>query len=626
MHTQDYKPIVRDDFNGMYKRGSPDECPVDHAICCENIIFPAAKEFRTRDGIGSSLVTTWPIKKQFLASFNDATLVFLSLDFSGNLYQGNNPTPLLSIPDMVDFAGLNLFNKCYILPITLTSAGLGLANLQVWRGPGHAMRDAAGKRPTGTIAAADGAADPTGGLDPGVHKFTVVYETDTGFLTPPDLTVTAYTAPGAKKVDLSNVPTGPAYVVKRHILVTRGDEELFFFAPNGVINDNTTTTITLDFFDSDLVISADYLFDLLETIVGATVYGSLFKYHGRLLTNAEGNLVRVSRPGDAESMNNVDGFIQLPSEEDGNKCASYASLRDTLYLIKVIGIFSTEDNGDVPSSWHLTQVDGGVGSFQSGISTITGSQPSLSSNETFTIASRGGLYLFTGTVSVRPLTWKVDNVWKRYTHNSQQNIQVALDPFKQLIYILLPTNGSTAPNELLVGDYSDGLDYKSIKWCLYTFPFLPSSISLMAFMDDDGASDWDYYLRLGTSEANGLYKMTPNFLNDLSSPINSYWQNGFVWASIGAMNSVRALRLRVRSANTLVNSNINLLLYPQDLQTAYTAVPINVTYFPGMDYLRQVNFVNEKISVYIGTNALNERLIVNRFELFTTVRQLARPA
>lgn len=626
MHIQDYKPIVLDDFEGLYKRGSPDECPKDHAICCENLIFTAAREFRTRDGTGTSVATTWPVKKSCLATFNDSQVILITLDLSGNLYQGNNPTPLLSIADMIDFSFLNIFNKFYLLPITQTSAGLGLANLQVWRGPGFAMRDAAGKRPTGTITAADGAADPTGGLDPGVHKFTVAYETDTGFITPPDLTLVSYTAPGAKKVDLSNIPTGPATTVARHILVTRGNEELFFFAPGGRIADNTTTTLTLDFFDSDLVISADYLFDLLETIPGGTVYAALFKYHGRMLTNAEGDLVRVSRSGDVESMDNVNGFIQVPAERDGNKCAAFASLRDTLYLIKPVGIYSTEDNGDVPSSWHITQIDGGVGGFQNGISTITGSQSALSANEVFTIASRGGLFLFAGTTIGKPLTWKVDNIWRTFTHSAQQYIQVVHDPFKQLIIIVLPTHGSVTPNEMLVGDYSDGLSYDKIKWCLWTFPFLPTCISMMNFLDDAGFSDYDYYLRIGSSEINGLIKMTPNFLNDLDQPINSYWQNGFLWSSIGALNHIRSIRIRGRSANPNKDSTINVIFYPEDLQTNYTPPAIVMTYFPAKDYLRQTNFINEKVSVFIGTNAIDERLIVNRFEIYESVRQLARPA
>jgi hypothetical protein len=528
---------------------------------------------------------------------------------------------------MVDFAAINLFNKLYVLPITLTSASLGLANLKVWRGPGHTMRDAAGNRPSGTVSAADGAADPTGGLDPGIHKITVSFETDTGFITPPDLTITSYTAPGAVKLNLTGIPTGPAETVARIILVTRGNEELFFFAPGGRIADNTTTTLTLNFFDSDLVISADYLFDLLEKIPGGTVYAALFKYHGRLLTNAEGNLVRVSRSGDVESMNNVDGFIQLPDENDGNKCAAFCTLRDTLYLIKVVGIFSTEDNGDVPSSWHTVQVDGGVGSFQNGISTITGSQPSLSSEEIFTLASRGGLYIFTGTIQgPRPLTWKVDNIWRTYTHNAQQNIQVVHDPFKQLIIITLPVSGSTAPNQMLVGDYSDGLSWDRIKWCLWTFPFLPSSISMMSFLDDDGFGDFDYYLRIGTSEQNGLSKMTPNFLNDYSSPILSYGQCGFTWVASGALSAIRAGNFRARSMNPLVDSNLIIQLFPEDLQSAVVPPPILITYFPGRDYLRQTNFVNEKVSLYFGTNALNERFNMFRCELFTTVRQVARPA
>src|SRR5437899_6782823 len=526
MKLDDYETLRIDQFKGMYKRGLADECPKDHAICAENVIFTKKGEVSTRPGSAVSYAMNHSVKRIFLASFDDNRLVLLTLDNNGNLYQDNNPTPLFSNAIMGDFAAYNLFNKCFILPICKSFPPI---NLKVWDGI-HSVRDAAGLAPTSSFTAADGPADLTGGLDPGVHKFAVSFITNTGFTTQPGpkiagvFTAVTYTAPGAKKVTLTGIPTGGSQVVGRQILVTRGNEDLFFYAPGGTINNNTTTTIDLDFFDSDLDISADELFDRLETIPGAVLAGALNSYHGRLVSTAQGDLVRVSLPGDPEAMDNVNGFIQVPDARDGNVTRAICEVSDVLYLLKFVGIFSTQDNGDVPSSWPLVLLDGGAGSYQFGISSITGSQPSLTANQIFTIADRDGLFLFNGVVIRPQLTWKIDDLWRTLTHGAEYNITTVIDPYNELIYCILPTNGFVSPNLLLVGDYSEGLNWKDIKWAVYFFPWHVNSIAMMNFQDQDGLSDYDYCLRMGTNDNNNLYKHHIGYTDDAGTAILSFYQ------------------------------------------------------------------------------------------------------
>src|SRR5690242_8020777 len=286
MYLDEYEKIEIEEFKGLYKRGMPDQVPPDHAICCENVVFSQAGQVQKRPGIAASYALNHPVKRMFEGVIDSVALIVLTLDWAGNIYRNNNNTPIFSSPNLVDFVGINLFNKIFILPII--SSGTP-PNLQVWLGVASTTRDAAGLAPTSSFSAANGAA---GNIDIGDYKIAVSFITDTGFTTQPGpkiagvFTPVLYTAPGGLKIDLTGIPTGGSEVVARQILITKANSDLFYYlgpSSGGFINDNTTTTATLNFFDTDLVLSADDLFDLLETIPGAVRTGGLNVYHNRLV-------------------------------------------------------------------------------------------------------------------------------------------------------------------------------------------------------------------------------------------------------------------------------------------------------------------------------------------------------
>ncbi len=47
---RDHKPIVIEEFNGLWNNGDPEVCPIDHFSDCENIAF-IQSGFKTRSGI-----------------------------------------------------------------------------------------------------------------------------------------------------------------------------------------------------------------------------------------------------------------------------------------------------------------------------------------------------------------------------------------------------------------------------------------------------------------------------------------------------------------------------------------------------------------------------------------------
>jgi hypothetical protein len=112
------------------------------------------------------------------------------------------------------------------------------------------------------------AADATdaGSISPGAHQVAVVFVTRQGYWSMPSPPVT-WTAAGAKKVNVTNIPTGPANVVQRLLTFTAAGGANFYHVPaTMVINDNTTTSLEVDFSDTILLsgVSMEYLFAQIE--------------------------------------------------------------------------------------------------------------------------------------------------------------------------------------------------------------------------------------------------------------------------------------------------------------------------------------------------------------------------
>lgn len=636
MNLAEFQKIEIENFKGLYKRGMADQCPSDHAICCQNCNFTNAGQVSKRDGTKVSLNLNHKVKKQYLATFENPalTLVIVTLDDAGNLYQGSNPTPIFTLAGMYDFHLISVFGRVYILPITDLSPA---PSLQVWDGT-NPVRAAAGLAPTGVFTAADGAAVPTTGLDPGVHEFAVCFLTNTGFTTQPGPKVAGvfapvlYTAPGQKQVNLAAIPLGPSpQTVGRIILATKANEKEFFFVPFGAINDNTTTTLTLDFFDTDLAVSADYLFDQLETIPcqdpTGTGAGMLSFYHARLILPA-GRIVRVSRAQNPESFDNVVGYFNVPLNSAGNVAIGAFVLRDALYVTQEVGLIVTQDNLGDPGTWDVVVVDGSVTAFKDAISTIASNIPALGISEIILLADLEGLFIFDGTVRRPELSWKIKDIWDTITHGAERNIMISVDFRKKLIFVLLPVNSSLVPNVMLMADYSEmeatspfgppAVSKTNIKWTYHFFPFIPYSISMSFFTD---AEDTDYYLRIGSQTDNALFKMKSGLTDDSGVPIDARYCCYLATAQQGAVNIFRAVRFRNRGPGDLeVHLSAEDFIQVQDPPT-FVAVPLN----PGMDNLRQINFMNEKMSVQFRNNQLASGFQVDRVDIFAKQLYPARP-
>lgn len=624
MDTSAYQKITINQFKGLYKRGLPDNCPQDHAICCENLSFNKRGEALTRDGMIASENCGHDVARMFLAVTSNGDFL-LTLDELGNIYQNNDPAPIFSAPNVIDFSALNLAGFTYILPIV--APGNTPPNLQVWDGILPTSRDAAGNKPAGIMVASDGAA---GDIDVGTYQIAVSYITNTGFTTPPSL-LTTYNAPGNKQIDLSNIPTGGPEVIARQILITRSNElELFFIGESegGFINDNVTTATILDFFDTDLSISADYLNDLYEKIPGAIISGNLIYYHSRLCITNNTEVVKVSRVQDQESINQVDGLLQFPCE-GGQGIYGLCTQQDVLYATSFPGIFMAEDNTLEPAFWPITLIDGGVGSFGPGIGTLSGTTNALSSRQTFLISDRNGIYAFNGRVEGAALTWKIDDIWKQINFEQAQKITLLIDIFHDIFYVIAPVGDATLPSILLMADYSEGLDWQNIKWCYWTFPYDVISATIINFTGNLEPGTGGYFLRIafqGSPQDNFIYAIKPGQTSDQGSMINSYYTTYLSTVEEGTVNIFRNTRFRAEGIGPLAlqlnvqNFNASFLISPPNLTLSLTNPA---------DLDRQINFVAEKMALTFGVDTVSgnpgDLFKIARVDIFGKRQFMSRP-
>lgn len=608
------KPITIEQFNGLYDTGNPDDCPPDHSTECVNKQFTRrGSGVSVRDGHAVSNTTGHVVRRTFISAIS-TSLKPITLDDTGHLYLTLSGSADLTIANMIDFVGLNLFNKTYILPI-LSS---GSDYLYVWDGT-NPLRKAAGAAPTAGsgMSAADGA---SGNISAGDHKFAVIYETNTGFQTKPGPIVsgsfapTSYTAPGSKKVDLSSIPTGPTGTSKRIIIGTKAGLEQYFFIPNAVINNNSSTTLTVDFLDTDLAIDASYLFNLLETIPAGT-QGLIDKYHGRMIVGGgEGNLVRVSKSGDPESFDNTSGFIQLPDENDGNNVAGTFQLRDLLYFTKVVGIFQSFDNSQEPSSWgQPIQVEGAMGASRYGISTVSFTQAHLGTNDVVLLASLSGVVIFNGVATLPELTWKISGQWNAMVDlTTINNITICVDPFQLQIFISI---GSF----LFMGDYSDGLDGTKIKWSSWNWDavgLVLKSIFIGTYSDTDS---FLYALRVSFIGANLIFKIMRNQKNDGGVGIDSYITTSLLRFSPG-MSQFVGIMLRVRN-QVNVDQSVTTSLVKEDFTVISNPPAFTVSNLPGKEYFKRINLVAEKMAIRIRQGTVGNfngtaGLLIDRIDIY----------
>jgi hypothetical protein len=580
---RDHRTIEIRDFRGLFDRGLPQATPQDHFLQCDNIRF-LEHGVATRPGTDLTFNNITNIRRVALYKRPGEATRMLILDSNGNLYDSTSPaSPILQIPEMVDFRMHVFFGRAYITPLHSSGVGLPGSFLYVYDGTGVA-RKAAGTRPSGTLTANESSF--SGNVEAGYHLYAVAFETISGFITKPGpANYAILESSGGFQVELSGIPQGPAGTTKRHILATKsilnydGNQEgyEFFFVPGGTIpNNNPVGQFAVNFFDADLVSSAEYLFDQYEEIPAGT---GITEYRGRLILWDQ-NYLYVSRPGEPESIDALSGLVLVGPGEPSyiQDCVEY---RDLLYVHKKYRSFVTTDNGQDPGTWPVSAIDKGLGSPLRGIIQILDAQGS--SVDKFLVATYRGLVLFDGIYREPELSYKIENVWRRINSAYFHLVHGVVDTKHHEIFITVPLDSSTTCSHILYADYSRGLDPANIRWSIWSSSaWQPTSLIIDISQDVP-------YLRIGSTA--GVFSVDRSLNTDEGQAITSTIRTGLLPQEMTLLNHFGAIRGRMSGSGSL-----SIELNDEDFTRNFTT-SIALNQFPGQDLTILTNLITERASI-----------------------------
>lgn len=616
---QDHEPERINEFNGLFGIDSyNDSTPKDHFIDSLNTITDGS-ELKTRDGFGLGI--TFPAISQiyYWRIQGEATRA-IALNNIGELYDLTISTvnPILTIAAMTHFSASPFNNRLYISPHN-GIAGLPGEFVYVYTGAG-VVRKAAGLQPSGGFTIVLGSA---GHVEEGTHIFAWVYETNSGFITLPGPTVfQTIVADGTKKLNFSNIATGPAGTAKRRLIGSRaiqnynGNQNAYemFFVSGGNIDDNVTTDLNnIDFYDADLQLSADYSFDQLPEIPAVLFLSSYGRKMVYGATDIDKNIVYISKDSEPESINSLAGFQSFdPHETEGVKDAT--EFRGNLYVCKKNKTYVGRDNTYEPSTWKFDTIDSSIGCDYNGIAKYIDSKGSKS--DFFMVADDAGIYKFTGVYEEVPLSYKFKNWWKRKSAVYTHKIQFLVDADKFLIYVLLPLDGAVSPNYIAVGEYENGLNFKSIKWHLWSFQdFSPSSIAI----DIDFATKKSV-LKVSSLSGN-IYSQETDRKNDNLTSILSHVKFALLNQFPNAIHHVGALGFRIKGSGSL-----GIEIRGQEDIDLQTLPSLTLMATPGKEIIRQATFQSEKASVKLSLSSAEGYFKLKELNVYMNIAAFSRPA
>jgi hypothetical protein len=275
MSIESFSPLPLNVFGTWVTLLDPSDVPAGMSPALGDVeFFPGG--VRTRAGLASQFpaLAGTPLVNG-VKTYATANLVqrFLALDSLGNLYKEVSPGVLTvaaaGVQPNLFMSSTTQFGREYMsfsdgligrdLPRQFDDTYFDRVS-QVGPGEGPALADST----------------TSGNISPGVHQCAVVFVTRQGYWTAPSPPV-SWTAAGGFKVSVTNIPTGPGNVVQRLLAFTASGGASFYQVPSTMtINDNTTTSVVVDFSDSILLsgVSMDYLFSQIELPeqVGVTAY------------------------------------------------------------------------------------------------------------------------------------------------------------------------------------------------------------------------------------------------------------------------------------------------------------------------------------------------------------------
>lgn len=286
MSTEGLTPVLIDQYGGLCTLIDRSDLPIGLSPDCGDVeFFPGG--VRSRNGFASHLTAPSTVTGMLPFVSTAGVRKLLVLMTNGTI-QVEYPETTLSGVQFSDVAATT----------TALGAGLYMRGTQMFGRAYFALSD--GKNGVsgpfqydGNRISAVGQNGPAinfllgepvaGNVAAGRHAVTVVYETESGYVTGVQGSGSILSS-GALNIRIYNLTPGPGTVTKRIFFVTPANSVSFFTLPQFVLNDNTSTEISVDFTDSELLSGTsleDYVDNTpLSPMLGVEKYGARMVYWG----------------------------------------------------------------------------------------------------------------------------------------------------------------------------------------------------------------------------------------------------------------------------------------------------------------------------------------------------------
>lgn len=655
------------------------QVPFEYSLNNRNLFYLKKGGLCTRNGIQAltSIVTVgsimqfWRIDNLNGTEYSNRFLILTWDGVTGRLYDTNPVTavnPVMVLTGMNYAYVLNAFGRMYISP--LDDWATPLPNAYIWL---YNDKYASGARLThvpepipGAMAVAAAAAGANPQCTAGLHLISVVFETDSGFLStcptshikaPLQVTTTAANA----QINVTNIPTFPttgswpgACVIARHILMTK---VVVNFDQNGfdsyepfiaiTLSDNVTTAVSINVPDSGLVNSAKDLINQTQSgvraHVGMAVYKNRMVYLGsRSFTGGDTfglvNSVTYSPINRPEQTRNVmmDGLRVIVGADFSGRVMTGAELNGTFYIFKEDSTFAhVADDSVDPTEWaQPSLVDAAKGAFPFGVASI-GNNPSNLMDNYLLVAGNHGLSLFNGTYSQNSLA---DGIWATFSTSLLKWMKVVVDPIRKMIFIKFGDPGLTPGSDpatvkgplsfMYFADYYYGL--QNLRWGKFDLP--DAGAQLYAFdillrQPDPTVVAYDVlYSLLTILTTNGvlkqIYSETGNPYDLGSASIAWKYETGYTPNNQGEIYEFGPMKLRANYRHYGNTTPFTIKKGVIDKSTLDTIGTIDVSGNPAKYYSLPMNERNEQVRLEISGSG---PVIIQSITLFANQSDLERP-
>jgi len=486
--------IQIEDFRGPWSRLEPTDVPPTQALLALNAEFNPGQE-STRNGFAS----LWNPNKALSSLFNWVKAAD-GVSLKGNYLVVYNLTDSkvqwvtdLTAPSLIDLfsisadsvdpssSGNQLFLPTVNTSSQLTPVGAGQCRIvgiyvaatnvdKAFLGP-SIVKPTLANANVGTVTA-------------GFHFVGYVITTRNGFTgkinpvlisdsTTPDQS-SSIIAPGGKQITVAITATWPVEATSITLIMTSTTNPFQFFqipgavygVPGGAL---FTINAIIDISDAQLINNTNDLtnnqFFLTQTILGAGPFSpwKVIIYGGRTVyMTYDGNgtaAIYVSEIDNPQQLTEQFHKKRLPGFM---KMTSGFVLGRSLYILGTNWTFAFQDNRGLPATWApAALIDGNLGTPSSFGVLVS------ASGDWAAVVHISGLYIFRGNYDEKPLSYYVDDQWRRINWGAAQTVRIAHSKDKKQLLVAVPLDGATVPTHLMMFDYTDSLDYQSVKFSLW---------------------------------------------------------------------------------------------------------------------------------------------------------------